>query len=229
MHPRGLRCSSFKYRPYSQSSRLARGAPRPSRCDARLSPRAASVAPIRTESKYSGGPDEPQAFYKADQRPKTKDLRPETRDNYMNTVRWGIIGCGDVTEVKSGPGFQKAEGPRSSRSCGAIARRPRTTPAGTASRAYDARADDLIEDPDVDAVYVATPPSTHCELALRVRRGRQALPGREAHGDGPRRVPPDGGGVPQRRRCRSGSRTTAARFRDSCAFATCSPAAPSAA
>src|SRR5438034_7412224 len=38
---RGLRCSSFKYWRYSQSSRLARGAPRPSRCDARLSPRAA--------------------------------------------------------------------------------------------------------------------------------------------------------------------------------------------
>ena len=28
----------------------------------------------------------------------------------MRTIRWGIIGCGDVTEVKSGPGFQKAEG-----------------------------------------------------------------------------------------------------------------------
>ena len=26
----------------------------------------------------------------------------------MKTIRWGIIGCGDVTEVKSGPGFQKA-------------------------------------------------------------------------------------------------------------------------
>ena len=24
----------------------------------------------------------------------------------MKTIRWGIIGCGDVTEVKSGPGFQ---------------------------------------------------------------------------------------------------------------------------
>ena len=25
-------------------------------------------------------------------------------------VRWGIIGCGDVTEIKSGPGLQKADG-----------------------------------------------------------------------------------------------------------------------
>ena len=28
----------------------------------------------------------------------------------MQLVRWGIIGCGDVTEVKSGPGFSKANG-----------------------------------------------------------------------------------------------------------------------
>jgi predicted dehydrogenase len=25
-------------------------------------------------------------------------------------IRWGIIGCGDVTERKSGPAFQKVEG-----------------------------------------------------------------------------------------------------------------------
>src|SRR6267142_354115 len=43
MHPRWLRCSSLKYSRYSRSSRLARGALRPSRCDARLSPRAAST------------------------------------------------------------------------------------------------------------------------------------------------------------------------------------------
>src|SRR5881409_250246 len=41
MHPRRLRCFSLKYSRYSRSSRLAGGAPRPSRCDARLSPRAA--------------------------------------------------------------------------------------------------------------------------------------------------------------------------------------------
>src|SRR5436190_18752103 len=41
MHPRQLRCSSLTYSRYARSSRLAGGAPRPSRCDARLSPRAA--------------------------------------------------------------------------------------------------------------------------------------------------------------------------------------------
>jgi predicted dehydrogenase len=83
-------------------------------------------------------------------------------------VRWGIIGCGEVTEVKSGPGFQKAEGSE----LAAVMRRD-----GAKARDYARRhgvprwyddADDLINDPSVDAVYVATPPSSHCALALRV-------------------------------------------------------------
>jgi len=86
----------------------------------------------------------------------------------MRTIRWGIIGCGDVTEVKSGPGFQKAEGS----ALVAVMRRDGDKARDYARRhgvprAYD-RADDLIQDAEVDAVYLATPPSSHCELALRV-------------------------------------------------------------
>jgi 1,5-anhydro-D-fructose reductase (1,5-anhydro-D-mannitol-forming) len=86
----------------------------------------------------------------------------------MRTIRWGIIGCGDVTEVKSGPGFQKAEGS----ALVAVMRRDGEKARDYARRhgvprAYD-RADDLLQDSEVDAVYVATPPSTHCELAFRV-------------------------------------------------------------
>ena len=83
-------------------------------------------------------------------------------------TRWGIIGCGDVTEVKSGPGFQKAD--RSS--LVAVMRRDLAKAQDYARRhgvprAYD-RAGALIDDPEVDAVYIATPPSSHCELALAV-------------------------------------------------------------
>jgi predicted dehydrogenase len=86
----------------------------------------------------------------------------------METVRWGIIGCGDVTEVKSGPGFQKAEGS----ALVAVMRRDEKKAADYAQRhgvprSYG-RAEDLIADAEVDAVYVATPPSSHCELALKV-------------------------------------------------------------
>ncbi len=57
---------------------------------------------------------------------------------------------------------------RSSRSCGATAAKAQDyARRHGVPRAYD-RADDLIEDADVDAVYIATPPSSHCELALRV-------------------------------------------------------------
>jgi 1,5-anhydro-D-fructose reductase (1,5-anhydro-D-mannitol-forming) len=27
----------------------------------------------------------------------------------MKTIRWGMVGCGDVAEIKSGPGFYKAD------------------------------------------------------------------------------------------------------------------------
>ncbi len=86
----------------------------------------------------------------------------------MDTIRWGIIGCGDVTEIKSGPGFQKADGS----ALVAVMRRDGEKARDYARRhgvprAYD-RADDLIHDSEVDAVYIATPPSSHCDLALRV-------------------------------------------------------------
>jgi len=83
-------------------------------------------------------------------------------------VRWGMIGCGDVAEVKSGPGFQKALGS----SLVAVHRRDVVKANEYARRHTVARvhntADELIADPGVDAVYIATPPSSHCDLALRV-------------------------------------------------------------
>jgi predicted dehydrogenase len=91
----------------------------------------------------------------------------------MDGVRWGIIGCGNVTEVKSGPGFQKAGGS----TLVAVMRRDRTKADDYARRHGVPRvhetADALILDADVDAVYIATPPSSHLDLALRVARARK--------------------------------------------------------
>ncbi|MGH8639062.1 MAG: Gfo/Idh/MocA family protein [Burkholderiales bacterium] len=91
----------------------------------------------------------------------------------MTTVQWGIIGCGDVTEVKSGPGFQKARGS----SLLAVTRRDRSRAEDYARRhsvpRVHATADDLIHDPDIDAVYIATHPDSHCELACRVADARK--------------------------------------------------------
>ena len=84
------------------------------------------------------------------------------------TIRWGIIGCGNVTEVKSGPGFQKAH----NSALVAVMRRDGELAADYARRHgvprwYDDAAA-LIADPEVDAVYVATPPSSHKDYALMV-------------------------------------------------------------
>ncbi len=88
----------------------------------------------------------------------------------MNSIRWGIIGCGDVTERKSGPAFQKVESSqlamvmrRDAAACEDYARRH-----GVAH--FTTNADELIYSPEVDAVYVATPPSTHAQYALRVMK-----------------------------------------------------------
>ncbi|TRW45968.1 Gfo/Idh/MocA family protein [Georgenia yuyongxinii] len=86
----------------------------------------------------------------------------------LTTVRWGIIGVGDVTERKSGPGLQRAE--RSG--LVAVMRRDGTKAADYARRHgvprwYD-DADALIADPEVDAVYIATPPDSHRDYAVRV-------------------------------------------------------------
>jgi predicted dehydrogenase len=86
----------------------------------------------------------------------------------METVRWGLIGCGDVAEVKSGPALQKADGS----ALVAVMRRDRGKAEDYASRHGVPRvhgdADALIHDAGVDAVYIATPPSSHCGLALKV-------------------------------------------------------------
>jgi 1,5-anhydro-D-fructose reductase (1,5-anhydro-D-mannitol-forming) len=84
------------------------------------------------------------------------------------TVRWGILGCGDVCEVKSGPAFQRATGSE----LVAVMRRDRAKAEDFARRhgvpAFYDDADALIADPQVDAVYIATPPGNHLELALKV-------------------------------------------------------------
>jgi 1,5-anhydro-D-fructose reductase (1,5-anhydro-D-mannitol-forming) len=90
-------------------------------------------------------------------------------------TRWGIIGCGDVCEVKSGPGFQKAEGSE----LVAVMRRTADLAEDFARRHLVPRwysdPSALIADPEVDAIYLATPPGSHLELAhLVAQSGKPA-------------------------------------------------------
>ncbi|MCG9792026.1 Gfo/Idh/MocA family protein [Flavobacterium algicola] len=83
-------------------------------------------------------------------------------------IRWGIIGCGNVTEVKSGPAYQNVSGfelagvmRRDAQKCADYAQRH-----GIEKHYTDA--DELINDPEIDAIYIATPPDSHALYGLKV-------------------------------------------------------------
>ncbi len=84
-----------------------------------------------------------------------------------NTINWGIIGCGNVTEYKSGPAFNKVDNSR----LVAVMRRDAELAKDYAHRhnvpKWYSNADALIADDDVNAVYVATPPSSHSLYAIK--------------------------------------------------------------
>lgn len=76
-------------------------------------------------------------------------------------VKWGIIGVGDVCEVKSAPAMQLIENSE----LVAVMRRNGEKAKDYADRHhvnkwYDSAAS-LIEDPEVNAIYIATPPNAH--------------------------------------------------------------------
>lgn len=85
----------------------------------------------------------------------------------MEKVKWGIIGCGDVAELKSGPAFQKS----STSELLAVMRRNSEKAKDFAERHkvplwYD-NLDDLLKNQNINAVYIATPPATHLEITLK--------------------------------------------------------------
>lgn len=85
-------------------------------------------------------------------------------------VYWGMIGCGNVTELKSAPAFNKVEGSR----LVAVMRRDKEKARDYAKRhgvpRYYNDATSLINDPEVNAVYIATPPDTHAQYAIQAMR-----------------------------------------------------------
>ncbi len=85
-------------------------------------------------------------------------------------INWGIIGCGDVTEVKSGPAFNKIDRSK----LVAVMRRNADKAADYARRhnvpTWYADADALINDPEVNAIYIATPPNTHAAYTIAALR-----------------------------------------------------------
>lgn len=85
----------------------------------------------------------------------------------METIKWGSVGVGDVTEIKSGPPLYKCENSE----LVAVMRRTADKAKDFAERHnvprwYD-NGDDLINDEEVDVVYIATPTYAHKDYVIQ--------------------------------------------------------------
>ena len=88
----------------------------------------------------------------------------------MKLISWGFIGCGEVTELKSGPAFNEIEGSHIEAVMSRTERRARSYAERHGVKKWYTDAQRLIDDPDVNAIYVATPPSSHATFAIMAMR-----------------------------------------------------------
>ncbi len=91
-------------------------------------------------------------------------------------LHWGMIGCGAVTETKSGPAFDRVEGSH----LAAVASRTPGRAQNWASRhgtpRWFANPAELLADASLNAIYIATPPDAHAAWAIRAAKaGKQVL------------------------------------------------------
>ena len=88
----------------------------------------------------------------------------------MKQINWGFIGCGEVTEKKSGPAFNEVEGSQVVAVMSRSENKARSYAERHHVRKWYKDASELIEDPDVNAIYIATPPSSHATFAIMAMR-----------------------------------------------------------
>ena len=84
----------------------------------------------------------------------------------MKEIKWGFIGCGEVTEKKSGPAFNEVPGSPAAAHMSRREKKARSYAERHHIRKWYTDAQELIDDPDVNAVYIATPPSSHATFAI---------------------------------------------------------------
>lgn len=88
----------------------------------------------------------------------------------MRKIKWGFIGCGEVAEIKSGPAFNMVEGSEVVAVMSRNAEKARSYAERHGIKRWYTDPAALLEDPDVNAVYIATPPSSHATYAIMAMR-----------------------------------------------------------
>lgn len=88
----------------------------------------------------------------------------------MKLISWGFIGCGEVAELKSGPAFNDVTGSHVEAVMSRTEARARSYAERHGVSKWYTDAQKLIDDPNVNAIYVATPPSSHATFAIMAMR-----------------------------------------------------------
>lgn len=88
----------------------------------------------------------------------------------MKILKWGFIGCGEVTEKKSGPAFNEVDGSMVEAVMSRSKEKARSYAERHGVHRWYTDAQELIDDPDVNAIYIATPPSSHATYAIMSMR-----------------------------------------------------------
>ena len=81
-------------------------------------------------------------------------------------VRWGVIGCGEATGQKSGPALSNIAGSKIEAVMSRNADRARSYAERHGIKKWYTNVMDIIDDPIVNAIYIATPPSSHATYAI---------------------------------------------------------------
>src|SRR5688572_24877386 len=92
------------------------------------------------------------------------------------TVRWGLLGCGDVAAKRVARAIQEAPDAELLAACRRNEARLKSFCEFFRVRKGYARDMDLIADPEIDAVYVATPVHLHLpQTVAAARAGKHVL------------------------------------------------------
>lgn len=84
----------------------------------------------------------------------------------INTIKWGFIGCGQVIINKSGPAFMKVPNSRVVAVMSRNIENAKIYAQEIGIKRYYNDAQELVNDSEVNAIYIATPPSSHATYAI---------------------------------------------------------------
>lgn len=84
----------------------------------------------------------------------------------MKEIGWGFIGCGEVTEKKSGPAFNEVPGSHVVAVMSRNAEKAESYAKRHNIKKWYTDPFELINDPEINAIYIATPPSSHATFAI---------------------------------------------------------------